>query len=144
MSKLLRGKKFIFALMVVAALALVATATPGEAETIDCQTRGLVAGPVRDGKQLVVFSTVFRNVSRHEYISRVNWVTVEVHGYFHGREETYTRKVDVDWNFNPVLEPGQRKGLKIKFRRRVQPRRGSFPYDDVEVKVLNINFSRAS
>lgn len=92
-----------------------------EARTIDCKIRGSVAGPVRDGKQLIVFEAAFRNVSQAEYVSRINLVEVSVHDYFNGREEVYTRKVDMDWNFSPVLEPWQQKCLKIQFWRKVQP-----------------------
>lgn len=138
-------KKNLFLASILFACLLVGIAAGhGEAKTIKCQMRGSLAGPVRGGKQLITFSALFRNVSRHEYISRVNWVTVEVHGFFRGREEKYTRKVNVNWRFSPALEPGQRKALKIRFRRRVDPRRGMFPYDDVEIRVRNINFSRAS
>ena len=144
MSTLVRYKKILVMLIVFACIAIAASASSSEARTINCQMRGSVAGPVRDGKQLIVFDAIFRNVSQVEYIARVNWVEVSVHGYFNGREETYTRKVNVDWDFSPALGPGRQKGLKIKFWRKVQPRRGSFPYDDVEVQVHNINFKRAS
>lgn len=144
MNTLAKSKKILVMLTLLTCIALAVSASDSEARTISCQMRGSVAGPVRDGKQLVTFEAIFRNVSQVEYISRVNWVEVAVHGYFNGREETYTRKVNVDWNFSPVLEPGQQKSLRIKFWRKVQPHRGSFPYDDVEVKVLNINFKRAS
>lgn len=137
-------KRFAVTFLAVTCLSVLATAQYGEAGPINSQVRGAIAGPVRDGKQLITFEAVFSNTSQREYISRVNWVTVRVHGYFRGREESYTRKVDVNWNFSPVLEPGQRKGLRIKFKRSVQPQRGSFPYDDVEIQVLNINFGRAS
>lgn len=144
MSTLGRYKKILLMLTIFTCIVLAASVSNSEARTITCQMRGSVAGPVRNGKQLIIFDAVFRNVSRVEYIARVNWVEVSVHGYFNGREETYTRKVNVDWDFSPILEPGRQKGLKIKFWRKVQPRRGSFPYDDVEVQIRNINFKRAS
>jgi len=144
MSTLARYKKILVMLIVFTCLAVAASAIDSEARTITCQMRGSVAGPVRDGKQLIIFDAIFRNVSQVEYIARVNWVEVSVHGYFSGREETYSRKVKVDWDFSPALGPGRQKGLKIKFWRKVQPRRGSFPYDDVEVQIRNINFNRAS
>jgi len=84
MGTLLHTKKIFTALMALACLVVLATAEYSEAKTIDCQSRGSLAGPVQGGKQLITFSAVFQNVSRHEYVARVNWVTVEVHGYFHG------------------------------------------------------------
>lgn len=144
MKYLLKSYPFAFVVIAVAILSGFIMERPAEAGTINCTIRGAAAGPVRNGKQLIIFDVVFRNISRVEYISRVNFVDVSVHGYFRGREETYQRKVDVDWNFSPALEPGQQKGLKVKFWRKVQPQRGSFPYDDVEIHVNNINFKRAS
>lgn len=144
MRAVLRFKQVFFAAIVLACLSLVAMPGQSEAKTINCKVRGAAAGPVEGGKQLIVFEAVFQNVSQYEYISRLNWVEVTVHGYFDGREESYTRKVNVDWDFSPALEPGQRKSLRIKFRRMVQPHRGSFPYDDVEIQVRNINFKRTS
>lgn len=144
MKKLFRNKGLLFTLCIFTFLAVTATAKCSEANTIRCHMRGSVAGPVGGGKQLITFSANFKNVSRVQYISRIDWVKVRVHGYFRGREETYTRKVNVDWSFNPPLSPGRSKTLNIRFRRRVQPNRGSFPYDDVEVKVVNIHFFRAS
>jgi hypothetical protein len=144
MRALLQRKRLLFALMFFTCISIVAMANKSEAGPIQCEMRGSIAGAVGGGKQLVQFTGRFINTSRNEYISGVNWVNVEVHGYFNGREEKYTRKVDVNHNFSSILEPGQRKDLKISFKRKVDPQRGMFPYDDVEVKVLNINFNRAS
>lgn len=144
MQYVLKSGKYFFAAFCCVCLLVTALVDPSEAGPINCQVRGAAAGQVRDGKQLIGFEATFRNSSQVEYISRVNWVEVRVHGYFRGREESYTRKVDVNWDFLPPLEPGQRKNLRIRFKRSVQPQRGSFPYDDVEIQVLNINFKRAS
>jgi len=144
MHDFMKGRRIFLTLLFLACLGVVATADICEAKNIKCVVQGSNAGGVGEGTQLIKFKALFRNTSKVVYISRVNWVEVEVHGYFRGREEKYKRKVDVNWYFDPILEPGQQKSLKIKFRRKVQPQRGMFPYDDVEIRVLNINYSRAS
>lgn len=114
------------------------------AATINCHVNGANAGQTSNGKQLITFDATFRNISNQDYVSRVNSVDVEVRGYFNGREEMYTRKVDVNWNFSPALRPGESKSLMIKFYRSVQPHQGSFSYNNVQIKVTNINFGRAN
>ena len=71
-------------------------------------------------------------------------MTVEITGYFRGMQETYTRKVNVSWNFSPVLGPGDRKRLNINLTRQVNRNRGMHPYDRVKVRIKNISFRRAS
>lgn len=142
MRNALLGKIFFSAL--IFSIFLAALPENCSANTISCHVDGAQVGPYQDGQQLIVFEATFKNISGQEYVDRVNHVEVEVHGFFNGREEKYTRKVDVNWNFSPPLGPGERKGLKIKFYRSVQPQRGSYPYNGVQIKVLNINFKRAS
>jgi hypothetical protein len=139
---LLVGKVFLSVILLFLFFAV--SAPDCGAATINCHVDGSSAGQTSNGKQLIVFDATFRNISNQEYVSRVNSVDVEVHGYFRGREEKYTRKVDVDWNFSPALRPGESKSLKIKFYRSVQPQQGSYSYDNVQIKVLNINFRRAN
>lgn len=116
--------------------------TTCEASTLDYQVNRTSVSSTREGRQLITFEATFRNISR-EYISKINYADIEVYGYVNGREERYKRKVDVNWNFSPTLGPGERKSLNIKFDRTVQPQQGFFQYDDVKIKILNINFRRA-
>ena len=59
-------------------------------------------------------------------------------------EETYQRKGDINYNFNPALGPGKSKQLKTTFTRRVNSSKGWYPYRSVRVNVLKYNFKRAS
>lgn len=106
--------------------------------------QGATAGDVSNGKQKITISGTFANATRNEYFSRVNNMTVEITGYFRGMQETYTRKVNVSWNFSPVLGPGDRKRLNINLTRQVNRNRGMHPYDRVKVRIKNISFRRAS
>lgn len=106
---------------------------------------GTHAGGVGDGKQQIVFEYTVKNTSQHEYISKINWVEVEVTGRWgDGRQEKYKRKVNINYIFNPELGPGRSKGLKTNFYRTVNRNKGMFKYDRVNIKILRYNFKRAS
>ncbi len=130
--------------LLLAAFMLFFTVNDARSATITFTPKSAVAGSVQNGKQSISFTGTFTNVSRHEYVGRVNYVEVSVHGWFRGREEKYKRQVKVDWTFSPALGPGQSKGLKINFSRVVDPSRNMFRYDDVKIRILSINFNRVS
>ena len=69
---------------------------------------------------------------------------MKITGSYGNDEETYQRKVDINYNFNPVLGPGESKQLKTTFTRRVNTNKGWYPYRSVRISVLKYNFKRAS
>lgn len=124
------------------ALLLFAPACADAASPVSVSTQSASAGKVSNGRQQISFNATFKNVSRGDYIKRINHVEVSVRGFFKNREEKYERKVDVDWAFSPALAPGNAKSLKITFNRKVEPSSGMYPYDRVEIKVLRINYAK--
>lgn len=128
------------ALLFVAAMAGAVQAGPLQFSVSKAQ-----AGGVGHGQQEIVFSYTVANASGHEFVRRLNSVTVEVTGDLgNGRQERYTREVRVNYTFNPALGPRMRQGLRTSFHRKIDPRRGWFPYRRVWIRVLRYNFARAS
>ncbi len=101
-------------------------------------------GGVSDSKQTIIFSMTVKNTSRHEYIRRLNFVEAEITGDLGNDRQTYKRKIDINYTFNPPLGPGDSKKLTTRFKRKVNPGKGWYKYRDVKVRVLKCNFSRAS
>ena len=128
-----------------ALLFAVAMAGAVQAGPLQFSVSKTLAGDVGGDQQEIVFSYTVTNVSGHEYVRRLNSVTVEVTGDLgNGRKERYTREVRVNFTFNPALGPRMRQGLRTSFHRKVAPRRGWYPYRRVWIRVLRYNFVRAS
>ena len=136
-------KRALFAC--VALLFAVAMAATAQAGTLQINVTQAVAGRVGGGTQEIAFSYSVANTSAHEVVRRLNSMTVEVTGDLgNGRQEKYTRQVQVNFSFNPPLAPRMRQGLRTRFHRKVDPRRSMFPYRRVWIRVLRYNFTRAS
>ncbi len=134
----------LFALALAASFCFVSADTAFAKWPIVFNVQGATAGDVNNGKQKITITGTFVNATRNEYFSRVNNMTVEITGYFRGMQETYKRKVKVNWNFSPVLGPGDRKRLNVNFTRQVNSSKGMHPYDRVKIRIKSINFRRTS
>ena len=97
-----------------------------------------------DGKQRITCWYTVKNISSHEYISRLNGLTLKITGNYGNDEETYQKKVETNYSFRPVLGPGDSKALKTSFTRRVNRSKGWYPYRKVRLHIQNYNFKRAS
>ena len=129
-----------FALLFAVAMAGAVQAGPLQFSVSKAQ-----AGGVGQGQQEIVFHYTVTNTTSHEFIRRLNSVTVEVTGDLgNGRQEKYTREVRINYTFNPALGPRMRQGLRSWFHRKIDPRRGWYPYRRVWIRVLRYNFTRAS
>ena len=129
----------------IAVLLVLAMADIAEAGALAFKITKVSLGGVSDGKQPIVIEYTVRNTSGVEYFSRLNHIVVEITGDIgNGRKETYQRKVDINYNFNPVLGPGRSKGLRTRFSRAVNPSRGWYRYKGVRVKILKYNARKAS
>lgn len=135
-----KAAQCFFAVLFVLAAANMATA----ASPLSIKVTHVELGPVSGGKQSITFWYTVKNITSHEYFSRLNNVTVKITGRYGNDEETYQRKVDINYNFNPALGPGKSKQLKTTFTRRVNSSKGWYPYSSVRVNVLKYNFKRAS
>ena len=96
------------------------------------------------GKQRITFWYTVKNITSHEYISRLNNVTVKITGNYGNDDETYQRKVDTNYTFSPALGPGKSKQLKTTFTRKVNSSKGWYPYRSAKIRVLKYNFKRTS
>ncbi len=130
---------FLIALFVLAAANMATAASP-----LNIKVTRVELGQASGGKQSITFWYTVKNITSHEYFSRLNNVTVKITGSYGNDEETYQRKVDINYNFNPVLGPGESKQLKTTFTRRVNTNKGWYPYRSVRISVLKYNFKRAS
>ena len=129
----------------IAVLLVLAMADIAEAGALAFKVTKVNLGGASDGKQPIVIEYTVRNTSGVEYFSRLNYIVLEITGDIgNGRKETYQRKVDINYNFNPVLGPGRAQGLKTRFSRAVNPSRGWYRYKRVRVKVLKYNARKAS
>ena len=113
---------FLAVLFVLAAANMATAASP-----LSIKVTHVELGQASGGKQSITF-----------------WYTVKITGRYGNDEETYQRKVDINYNFNPALGPGKSKQLKTTFTRRVNSSKGWYPYRSVRVNVLKYNFKRAS
>ena len=134
----------LFALALAASFCFVSADTAFAKWPIVFNVQGVKLGSASNGGQKITITGVFANTTRNEYFSRVNNITVEITGYFRGMQETYTRKVKVNWNFSPVLGPGASKRLNVFFTRKVNSSKGMHPYERVKIRIKSINFRRAS
>jgi len=113
-----------------------------EAGPLNIKVTRVEAGDSFGDKQAIIFWCDVKNTSQVEYISRISSFDVEVTGFFHGDRESYKRKVNVDWTFEPALGPHQHKNLRIQFMRKIGK---NMPvYREAKIKVLRYNFKRAS
>ncbi len=143
MAKTLQTRAILAIFVLFTCIAVLSIANVSEAKTVVCKVLNATPGQVDGGKQRIKFTALFKNVSQGVYLGKINWLDVEVHGYFlNGRQETYKRKVTIDYHFSPPVDPGQSKKLDITFKRTINPHQDKFAYDVVEVKVLAVNFSR--
>ena len=130
---------FLAVLFVLAAANMATAASP-----LSIKETHVELGQASGGKQSITFWYTVKNITSHEYFSRLNNVTVKITGRYGNDEETYQRKVDINYNFNPALGPGKSKQLKTTFTRRVNSSKGWYPYRSVRVNGLKYNFKRAS
>lgn len=97
-----------------------------------------------NGKQQLCVKYKVTNISKVEYVGKLNWIEMDIHGVNEGRVNEYTRKEGINFTFNPALGPGDSQVLTTKFDRKVDWDRGWFPYNYVEIKIKKYNFSRVS
>ena len=130
----------ILAFMLVWAMTDSAEAGPLGFKVTKAETGGISAG-----KQTIIIHYTVKNTSHVEFFNRLNNITVEITGDIgNGRRETYQKKVDVNYFFEPVLGPGSSKKLKTQFARKINPGKGWHPYRHVRVRILKYNAPRAS
>ncbi|MGI5844731.1 MAG: hypothetical protein ACOX9B_11200 [Candidatus Xenobium sp.] len=136
-----KAPRYLFAVFIVLAMTGMALSATMRIKVLGAQT-----GRVSKDRQTIHFWVDVRNLTKHEYIQQINYLNVEVTGNWgNGRQEKYRRRVDVDWIFDPALGPGETaEELQATFRRKINPYRGQFIYDSVQIRVLEYNFTRAS
>ncbi len=136
-------KKFSICLFVAVFVVLTMNSNAG-AGPLSIKVTKSEAGGVSDSKQGITFSMTVKNTSSHEFIRSLNFVEAEITGDLGNDRETYKRKIDVNYTFNPPLGPGDSKKLTTRFKRKVNPDKGWYKYRKVKIRVLKCNFSRAS
>lgn len=98
----------MIALFVLAAANMATAASP-----LNIKVTRVELGQASGGKQSITFWYTVKNITSHEYFSRLNNVTVKITGSYGNDEETYQRKVDINYNFNPVLVPAKANSSRL-------------------------------
>ena len=126
--------QFCLALMlVVAAATLAQAAGPLSFDVTRC-----AVGPSRGGVQVLAFNYYVNNISQFEYITKINWMEVEVTAQRPGGQVTKHKfRTTVNRVINPPLAPRRR----IQFSHKFSVRTGSSPFTRIAVRVSRWNYS---
>ena len=94
----------------------------------------------RGGNQIVEFNFFANNLSQFEYITRLNWIEIEVTARRVNGEITRHRFIrKLNYVFNPTLPPRKRMSLRHRFSVHTGPN----PYARVAVRITRWNFTKA-
>ncbi len=122
-------------MLLFSCLVVFSTANNSEAGGFRTKTLKAYVGPVHSGKQLLTLKVKLTNETG-KTIYMVNSFKVEIHGYFHGKDEVYTRNVKVDQKLDNLLYNKQSTTLRVEFYRNAN----KYRYDEVEIEVLAISY----